>query len=178
MKNTGPANAVFIKMKVLIVICLLFFPIGYASAFECRVTKILDGDTVVVMQNSQRIIIQLAGIDAPEISEERPHISQPFSWAAKDFLSGLILNSKVQVHEYGRDTKGIIQGEIHQRDLNVNLEMIKAGLAEVLSDDPYTDLNITDYMEAEVKARDNAMGIWNLRDQYFSPAHWREMYGK
>lgn len=165
-------------MKLLVVICLLFFPIGYAIAFECRVTQVLDGDTVLAVQNSQRVVIQLVGIDAPEISEDRPHISQPFSWAAKEFLSGLILNSKVRVLEFGGETESMVLGEIHRRDLNVNLEMLKAGLAEFLRDDPNTELNRTDYMEAEGKARDNAMGIWNLRDQYFSPGDWREMYGK
>jgi endonuclease YncB( thermonuclease family) len=54
--------------------------------------------------------------------------------------------------------------------------MIKAGLAEVHRGMPAKDLEITAYRDAENKAKAAVKGIWELRDQYFSPWDWREMY--
>ena len=55
--------------------------------------------------------------------------------------------------------------------------MLKAGLAEVYRGKPVQDLDIATYRDAERVAKEKAIGIWELRDQYFSPANWREIYG-
>ena len=60
--------------------------------------------------------------------------------------------------------------------MNVNIEMIKAGLAEVYRGIPAKDLEISAYRDAENKAKADIKGIWELRDQYFAPSDWREMY--
>jgi endonuclease YncB( thermonuclease family) len=54
--------------------------------------------------------------------------------------------------------------------------MIIAGLAEVYRGTPARDLEISVYRDAENKAKAAVTGIWELRDQYFSPWDWREMY--
>jgi endonuclease YncB( thermonuclease family) len=54
--------------------------------------------------------------------------------------------------------------------------MINAGLAEVYRGILAKDLEITAYRDAENKAQAAVKGMWELRDQYFSPWDWREMY--
>ena len=66
--------------------------------------------------------------------------------------------------------------EIFAGKVNVNIEMLKAGLAEVYRGMPAQNLEITSYRDAEKKAKEAVKGIWELRDQYFSPSDWREIY--
>jgi endonuclease YncB( thermonuclease family) len=54
--------------------------------------------------------------------------------------------------------------------------MLRAGLAEVFKGKPANGLDIADYRDAENNAKQNVKGIWELRDQYFSPWDWREIY--
>jgi endonuclease YncB( thermonuclease family) len=54
--------------------------------------------------------------------------------------------------------------------------MINAGLAEVYRGKPAQNLKINIYREAERQAKKAVIGIWELRDQYFSPWDWREIY--
>jgi len=67
-------------------------------------------------------------------------------------------------------------GEVFEGGTNVNLEMLKTGLAEVYRGQPAKDLDIAAYQDAERAAKKKAIGIWELRDQYFSPMDWREVY--
>jgi len=67
-------------------------------------------------------------------------------------------------------------GEVFEGGTNVNLEMLKAGLAEVYRGQPAEGLDIAAYRDAESTAKKKAIGIWELRDQYFSPMDWREIY--
>ena len=97
---------------------------------------------------------------------------------AKEYLASLILNKKVQIKLYGKDASGRSLGEIFLEKINVNIEMMNAGLAEMYKGLPPRNLEINKYREAERKAKEAAIGIWELRDQYFSPWDWREVYKK
>ena len=69
-------------------------------------------------------------------------------------------------------------GEIFAGTVNINIEMLNAGLAEVYRGKPARDLDITTYQDAERTAKESVKGIWELRDQYFSPWDWREMHNQ
>ena len=45
---------------------------------------------------------------------------------------------------------------------NVNLEMIKAGLAEVYQSPPAKGLEMEPYRQAEAEAKKDGIGIWSL----------------
>ena len=49
---------------------------------------------------------------------------------AKKYLTGLILNKVVDIKEYGLDPYNRILGVIYMDGKNINLEMVRAGLAE------------------------------------------------
>ena len=154
---------------------LLFLPLS-SFAGQFKVTRAYDGDTIKVAENGKEITIRLVGIDAPEISHKKHLPGQPFCLKSKEYLSSLILNKVVRIQFYGKDASGKILGEIFADEVNVNIEMIKAGLAEVYRGIPATDLEISAYRDAENRAKADVKGMWELRDQYFSPLDWREMY--
>jgi micrococcal nuclease len=63
-------------------------------------------------------------------------------------------------------------------DKNMNLEMVKAGLAEVYRGRPAGGLDLGPYWDAEAEAKKASTGMWALRDKYISPKEWRRMNKK
>jgi micrococcal nuclease len=51
---------------------------------------------------------------------------------------------------------------------NVNLEMVKAGLAEVYKGRPAPGFNNDPYQKAEDQAKISGKGMWSLGDKYVS----------
>jgi micrococcal nuclease len=56
---------------------------------------------------------------------------------------------------------------------NVNLEMIKSGLAEVYRGKPARGLDLRPFWDAEKEAREVRRAMWKLGDKYVSPLDWR-----
>ena len=173
LKSVFNSLSVFISLAVFSIFVAL--PLS-SVAGQFNVVGVYDGDTITVAENGKEITIRLVGIDAPEISMIKHVPGQPFCLKAKEYLSTLVLNKVVHIKFYGKDASGQPLGEIFVEKVNINIEMIRAGLAEVYRGSPARNLEINAYREAEGKAKENIKGIWELRDQYFSPWDWREMY--
>lgn len=70
-----------------------------AGALEGRVVGVTDGDTITVLDSSNRQHkIRFAGIDAPEKN-------QPYGQRAKEHLSELVFNRQVNVETEKKDRK-------------------------------------------------------------------------
>jgi micrococcal nuclease len=63
-------------------------------------------------------------------------------------------------------------------DKNMNLEMVKAGLAEVYRGRPAGGLDLGPYWTAEAEAKKAGFGMWSLGDKYISPKEWRRIHKK
>ncbi len=74
---------------------------------------------------------------------------------------------------YGTDRYGRTLGVVFVNGMNVNLEMISAGLAEVYRGRPAKGLDLEPYWKAEKDAREAGRGIWSLGNDYISPREWR-----
>ncbi len=173
MKSVFNFTGFFISLAVFNI--FLALPL-FSFAGQFKVVRVYDGDTIKVVENGDKITIRLVGIDAPEISKKKHLPGQPFCLKAKEYLSTLVLNKVVNIKFYGKDASGKSLGEIFAEKVNINIEMIHAGLAEVYKGMPAKNLEITTYRDAEKKAIEAVKGIWELRDQYFSPWDWREMH--
>jgi len=123
-----------------------------------------DGDSIIVSGNSDKITIRLVGIDAPETSKKKHEPDQPFSQKSTKYLAGLVLNKSVDVKSYGTDRYGRTLVVVFVDGKNVNLEMIKAGLAEVYRGPPAKGLELEPYWKAEKEAREAGREIWSLGD--------------
>jgi endonuclease YncB( thermonuclease family) len=88
------------------------------------------------------------------------------------------LNKSVDVKSYGTDRYGRILGVVFVGGKNVNLEMVKAGLAEVYRGKPAGGLDLEPYWKAEAEAKKADIGMWSLGDKYISPRKWRWMQKK
>jgi micrococcal nuclease len=166
------------KSIVLLTSLLLYGSPSLAGQF--MVTKIYDGDTIMAEGHDVILYVLLAGIDAPEIASRDHEINQPFGQEAKDYLEKRILNKSVQIkgHGIGQYPYNHLIGEIFLGDKNINVELIKEGLAEVWHETPPPGLAIAPYIEAEEKAKKAGRGIWSLGNKYMSPREWRKIHTK
>ena len=120
--------------------------------------------------------IRLVGIDAPETSRKKHEPGQPFSQKSTKYLAGPVLNKVVDIVSYGEDRYGRTLGVVNADGDNVNLEMVKGGLAEVYRGRPAKGFDNGPYQLAENEAKDAGKGMWSLGDKYISPREWRKMH--
>lgn len=132
------------------------------TAIAGQVVAVIDGDTVGVMLNGSEARVRLHGIDAPEKS-------QPFGDRAKRDLSERVFGQVVQVDTVDRDRYGRVVGRIHLEGRDVNVEMVRAGLAWWYRQYAPDDAMLAD---AEREARADRRGLWQDSEPV-APWEWR-----
>jgi endonuclease YncB( thermonuclease family) len=157
---------------VLLAILLTAFPvvcIANTALLNGCIVRVVDGDTVK-LQDDQRIIrtIRLAGIDAPESK-------MPYGTQATEFLTDLILGKDVVAVTYKQDRYGRTIATIMLAGQDVNLAMIKVGLAwhyKRYAKEQSIAVALA-YGQAEDMARAKHLAIW-LESNPTAPWEWRE----
>jgi micrococcal nuclease len=166
-------NSLKIKIFVfLFILTICFFSKFTASAGQYHIIRVVDGDTVDVDHLNKKFTVRLVGIDAPELGFGNFDPSQPFAKASKKHLTELIYNRIVDMKSYGSDNYGRMLAEVFSDNKNINIEMLKVGLAEVYKGNysaPGLDFN--QYREAEDGAKRARIGIWS-QARYMSPREW------
>jgi endonuclease YncB( thermonuclease family) len=149
--------------------CLLGFPAKqeqYPTNLYGKVIGVTDGDTIDILYNNKPLRIRLEHIDCPEIRKQ-----QPFGAAAKKFTSDKCFGQIVRVvHKNEVDRNKRLIGEIvNAGGLNVNKELVKAGLAWHFI--KYSSSK--EYAALEKAARTMKVGLW--RDPNPTPPwNWRK----
>jgi len=162
------------SLKVILFFILFITPsILFAGQF--KVTGVYDGDSLTATGHDIKIKVRLVGIDAPELKRGKHKPGQPFGQRAKKFLARLVLNKQVFIKGYGTGPYNRILGVVYVGRKNVNLEMLKAGLAEVYRGKPPRGFNLSPYLTAEAQAKSQKRGMWSQGDKYISPRDWRKM---
>ena len=135
------------------------------------VERVADGDTLIATsENSTRLRIRLLGIDAPEI----PHRGKPgqtYGVEARHHLLRLVLNRVVRIELFGSDAYRRLLAVIWHDGVNVNVEMVRGGFAEVYRG-ARCQAYCRDLADAERRAQGERAGIW-AQEQYESPAAYR-----
>jgi endonuclease YncB( thermonuclease family) len=136
------------------------------------VERVADGDTLTAFSgNATKLRIRLVGIDAPEIRHGRAP-GQPFGAEAHDYLKRLVEDRPVRVESLGPDVYRRLLAVIWVGETNVNLEMVRAGLAEVYRG-ARCQVYCRELEEAERDARRLRRGMW-AQQEYESPAVYRK----
>jgi hypothetical protein len=95
---------------VFLVWLLLLSSTGICIAGEYQVSRVVDGDTIIVKKGDTKLTIRLVGIDAPEISHAKNEPGQPFSQQSTKHLAGLVLNRVVVPRVPGLSLEDAIAG--------------------------------------------------------------------
>lgn len=137
------------------------------------VTKVFDGDTVQVQGQDLEFRVRMVAIDAPETGGSK-NKGQPYSQKAKKVLTQLIQGKKVRLKQYGTGRYNRILAEIFSQDININLAMVRQGLAEVYRGRLPENFDPGPYKKAEADVRRRRAGMWSLGKAYKSPKTWRK----
>jgi len=157
-----------------------------AADFTGNVVRIIDGDTVVILRDKQKIRVRLSDIDAPEKK-------QPFGEQSKKALSQMIFQQKVRVVENKKDIYGRTLGTIfveqcmenlilplpqmqdtrHRScfETNVNAKMVRDGMAWAYRHRAKT--TNPQIMAIEQEARNQKRGLWAQKNP-IQPSNWRK----
>jgi endonuclease YncB( thermonuclease family) len=145
-----------------------------SSSMGGVVTKVYDGDTLLMTKGEgASVVVRLVAIDAPERSKTPGVPSQPFSRKSRDYLSSRVKGRQVTVRSWGNDRYGRLLGEIYLDGENINIEMVRQGLAEVYRGRPPEGLRLLEYRSAESRAKEYRIGIWSQGSRYVSPVEWK-----
>ena len=142
-----------------------------------KVTQIYDGDTIAIKNDQgESVRVQLAYIDAPD-KDHKTGAVQPLHNESKKTLSRLIMGKEVIIESFGTDKFGRIEGIVFLDKLNVNLDMVLKGMAEVyypvrVNPERYKKEYVEKFLRAEKIAKKETLGVWG-RPGYVSPYEFR-----
>lgn len=157
------------SLKFVIAFVFLCTSLLHAETIIGRVIAVSDGDTIKILDDSKKMyVIRLKGIDAPEKA-------QSFGQRAKQSLSDLAFERRVEVHWNKRDRYGRIVGKvIDNTGSDICLEQIARGMAwhyqQYASEQSVEDRR--SYASAENSARAANVGLWS-EVQPTPPWAWR-----
>ena len=121
-----------------------------ADELRGKVVSIADGDTITVLDaDKKQHKVRLNGIDAPEKK-------QAFGAKSKVRLGELVAGKDVVVEWKEKDTYGRTLGKVIQGGMDVNLQMVKEGLAWHYR--KYS--KSADLSRAEAEAKAGKKGLW------------------
>lgn len=137
---------------------------NFNDIHEGKVVKVLDGDSINIIQQGEEIRIRLAEIDAPEHG-------QAFWKKSKQALENYVSGKQVSVEEFDRDQYGRIVGHVYINDTWINGVLVKQGYAYV-----YTRYAVSKKLyEYESQAKKNNLGVWKLpKNERIKPWDWRQ----
>lgn len=135
--------------KWQIVFCFLVF---FCTNTE-KVTEVIDGDT---FKTDKKKTVRLLGINTPEMVD-------PGGDLAKEFLTNMILNKNVHLKKdiTIKDDYGRYLYYVYLDNKMVNMEMVRAGLAETRFYPPDT-LYRREFEQIEKIAIRNKKGLWTF----------------
>ena len=107
-----------------LIVVLLLIPFSVCFAWEGKVIKVTDGDTITVMHKGKPEKIRLYGIDTPEKKQD-------FGRKAKKFTSNMVFGKTVEIESVTKDRYGRTVGLVYIKDECLNSELVKSGHAWV-----------------------------------------------
>ncbi len=122
---------------------------------KLTVISVTDGDTAKL---SDGRTFRLYGVNAPEVKE-------PYYKEAKEFTEKLVLNKAIayeQEEKYKEDKFGRLLGYIFIEGKNLNVKLVRNGLARVILYEKRAKIKYQDeLLQAEKEAMETKVGVWS-----------------
>ena len=149
--------------EIILISAMLFMMPVQAST----VLSIGDGDTITITENSQRIKVRLACIDAPETSQT------PYGIEARKQLQNLLpIGSQVTLKIKATDRYGRSVAEVIKGSTNINQSLVGSGNAFVYWQ-YISGCDRQTYSRLENEARLNGAGVWGIPEGIQRPWYYR-----
>lgn len=155
----------YIKFKLLIV--LIIFSLPLSADFSGLVIKVIDGDTIIVLDGAKKRKVRLVGIDAPELK-------QNFGLKSKQELSDLIDRKRVKILSNSEDRFKRALGKVIYKNIDINLSLIKVGMAWHYKryKKNQSKKDQVEYAYHEKLAIESQIGLWGDNNS-IAPWDWR-----
>jgi micrococcal nuclease len=141
----------------LIVLVSSILSCGYsAAADEYLVTKVIDGDTIV-LENGEHV--RYIGMDAPE--KGRPYYGEA-TRENKRLVRGK--NVRLEYDVSKTDRYGRTLAYVYVGDIFVNAELVRSGYAMIYTFPPNVKYYKT-FLSLQEGAREQKRGLWGLSQQ-------------
>ena len=121
------------------------------QAFEAKVIRILDGDTIEVLKDGSPLRVRLHGIDCPERKQD-------FGSVARQFTGAKTFGRMVEIVPTDTDKYGRTVAKVYVDGQYLNLMLLAEGLAWWFK--KYAP-NDDDLAQAEQEARKLKKGLWS-----------------
>lgn len=127
-----------------------------------KVVDVLDGDTIVVLENGKEETVRLLGVDTPETRDPRRPV-QCFGKEASDFTKNLLVGRAVRMEldptEANRDKYNRLLRYVYLEDKSMlNERLVYDGYAFAYEAYPTQKLEVLKEMEAQAKKYNR--GLW------------------
>jgi endonuclease YncB( thermonuclease family) len=140
----------------------IIFSDAVAEEFKAKVLFVMDGDTVLVLHNRQKIKIRLANIDAPEKA-------QAFGRQARLSLFALVQRKQVRIQPQATDKYGRTVALLWLDQQNINEEQVRRGMAWAYFHPEHR------YVELQHEAQQARRGLWQ-QTRPVEPSQWRKSH--
>lgn len=134
------------------------------EGFQAEVIKVVDGDTIKIRRSGahKQETIRLIGLESPEVSSREQTGQEPYGVMAQQFLSVAITRRIVRIEQdvQKEAETGEILGYVWLDDKLMNEEMLKAGLAVLVTNPPNVKY-VERFQKAQTIAREQKKAIWN-----------------
>lgn len=151
-------------MRTLIALCCCMALSAQAETFSAKVIVVMDGDTVMVLRDGQKIKVRMANIDAPEKA-------QAFGQQSRESLLEMIGKRQVQIDSQAVDQYGRVVGLISVDGRNINQEQVQRGMAWEYSH-YHSDKT---YISLQSAAQQAHRGLW-AQSSPQAPWQWRKLH--
>ena len=161
MVNRWPGFVVLLGVAV----CLGFLNPAIAEAQEAVVTRVVDGDTIVVTINGHNEKIRLIGVDTPETVHPNKPV-QYFGKEASSFTKRMATGKTVRLEldqasavTGHRDKYGRLLAYVYLPDGTLlNAEIIRQGYGHAYTRFPFNKMD--EFRALERKAQEAGRGLW------------------
>lgn len=145
---------------------LLCFPKDYGLSVKC--VKVIDGDTFIAKTFLEEFRVRLLYIDAPEMDQKK------FGTLSKKALKKLIEGKNVILNQRKKDFYGRTLSEVYLGEENINLRMVKSGMAFLYRFNHFKNKKKESEYEVNLyKAKLKRLGIFN--ENVMEPYLFRKM---
>jgi micrococcal nuclease len=149
---------------VLLAFIVLFSACGSATTFDGDVLRVVDGDSLVVLMDNQKVHVRLKEIDAPEMK-------QPFGKVSRQSLVDICFGKRARVLWTEKDRNSGLLARVWCSGIDANAEQVRRGMAWVF--DRYVkDRNLNPLQDI---ARTQRIGLWADAEPT-PPWRWREIH--
>ena len=152
--------------KILLTTFLLLLPFTTAQAWQGKVVKVMDGDSLQIKRGAKTVEVRLYGIDCPEWD-------QAYGKKAKAFTKGQLLYKKVEVESMDTDSYGRTVALVTGSGKLINRQLVQRGLAWYYKKYCKKKPLCSELNELEKEAKKEKRGLWQEKKP-LAPWKWRE----